>query len=109
MKMRLYIIIPVLLLFFISMAAGEKQWRAKQQDRVPKIDIVKAIQLATDHHEKSNPAMRDVFVDEALFVRTKVESFWKIGVRLKDRETGHLYYKVTSEGKVESHSVVKDG
>ena len=109
MKTKICTIVPILLLCFMSIAMGEKQRRAQQTDRIPKIDIIKAVQLVTEHHQKNNPAMQDVFVDEAVFVRKKDKSFWKIGVRLRERETGHLYYKLTSQGKVESHSVVKDG
>jgi len=109
MKSRLLIITPLLLLLTISLALGEKQRRSEQADRVPKIEIVKAIQLAIEHHKKEQPDMGEVFVDEALFMRMEAESFWKVGVRLKDVETGHLYYKVDSEGKTEPHSVVKDG
>jgi len=109
MKSRLLIIAPMLLCLTISLALGEKQRRAVQADRVPQIDIVNAIQLTVEHHKKKLPEMGDIFVDEAVFVRTESGSFWKIGVRLKDRETGHLFYKVDSEGKIESHSVVKDG
>lgn len=79
------------------------------QDRVPKVDIVKAIELTIDHNKKNNPAMEAIFVDEAVYIRTEDTSFWKIDVRLKERETGHLYYKVNSEGIVETLSVVKDG
>jgi len=91
------------------MVAGEKNRSVKKQDRVPAVDIVKAIQFGVGYHQRIHPDMGDIFVDEALFIRTEDESFWKIGVRLKARQTGHLYYKVISEGKVESHSVVKDG
>ncbi len=109
MKLTTYIIIPVLVLCLSSMAVGEKLRSTIEQDRVPKINIVRAVQFIIDHHRKSNPETGEVFVDEALFVRTKDESFWKVGVRLKTHETGHLYYKVTTEGKVTLHSAVKDG
>ncbi len=109
MKLSRCIIIPLLLFCLVSMVAGEKNPSFRKQDRIPVVDIVKAIQLTVDHHQKEHPDMGDIFVDEAMYMQTEDESFWKIGVRLKARETGHHYYKVTSEGKVESLSAVKDG
>ncbi len=53
--------------------------------------------------------MKPIFIDEIIFVREAENPYWKVGVRNTERETGHLFYAVSSEGKVTSHSVVKDG
>jgi|GEM_PF-2033811 len=108
MKRSLYLLV-FLSLCFTSAVQGEKNRRQGNQDRIPEVSAITAIQLTLDHHKELHPEMGEIFVDEALFIRTEDEVFWKIGVRLKKLETGHLHYKVTNDKKVESHSMVKDG
>jgi hypothetical protein len=66
------------------------------------------VKLVYEHHNKTQ-ALKPVFVDEAVFVREEGKSYWRIGVRYEKYETGLLVYTVSSDGTVESHSVVKDG
>ena len=65
--------------------------------------------LVIAHHKKTNPKVGEVFVDEAMYVRTTEKVVWKIGIRLKAHETGHMYYTVSPEGEVKISTVVKDG
>ena len=51
----------------------------------------------------------EVFVDEAVYIRDTGESYWKVGLRQRKKETGHLYYKVTSTKEVSGLPAVKDG
>ena len=73
MKRRPYIIASIFLFCFVSMVAGERQRSTKRQDRVPAIDIVKAIQLTLESHKKNSPETKEVFIDEAVYVRAKDE------------------------------------
>jgi hypothetical protein len=77
--------------------------------RIPAISITEAIKLVLLHHQKENPKGEEVFVDEAVYIRDTGESYWKVGLRQRKQETGHLYYKVTSTKKVSGLCAVKDG
>lgn len=92
-------------------AEGAKKKRSSDGDapREPAISIVKAIELVVTHHNKeADDAIKPVFVDEAVYVRDG-KGYWKIGLRLKAYESGHLYYQVDARGKVRGLAVVKDG
>jgi len=77
--------------------------------RIPTISITEAIKLVLLHHQKENPKGEEVFVDEAVYIRDTGESYWKVGLRQRKKETGHLYYKVTSTKEVSGLPAVKDG
>lgn len=77
--------------------------------RVPSPTIEEAIALIRKHHAEKPEGLKGIFVDEAVYIREADKAYWKIGVRNAEYETGHLIYKVSSDGSVEIDSVVKDG
>jgi hypothetical protein len=107
MKSRILILICAIAALQ-SLAFAKERRADGEAPREPAISIVKAIELVMNHHKEADDAIKPVFVDEATYVRDG-KGYWKIGLRLKAYESGHLYYKVDEQGKVSSHSVVKDG
>lgn len=77
------------------------------EPRVPPITIDEAIKQLNRHLQERNGP--DHFIDEAEFVRDGKASYWKIGTRRTEVETGHAFYSVEPDGTVKLHSVVKDG
>ena len=77
--------------------------------RVPSPTIDEAIALVRKHHADQPGGLKDVFIDEAVYVREAEKAYWKIGVRSGEYETGHLIYTVSPDGSVTMYSVVKDG
>jgi predicted aspartyl protease len=80
-----------------------------QLERVPAITLDEAIALVKTYHNKSSLSSEKIFIDEAVLIRINGKCFWKVGYRLQARETGHMYVKVSMDGKVQIDSVVKDG
>lgn len=104
--MKALILTSSLCIFLQFALKAEKS--ASNQPRVPVIPIERAIKLVYDHHN-NKPDVKPVFIDEVVYVREAEKSFWKVGVRIVENETGHLYYALATDEKITIHSVVKDG
>jgi hypothetical protein len=75
-----------LVLYFFLAAAGALGAKDHHSVRIPKPDIEAAISLVKKHHEKQTGERKNIFVDEAVFVREPEKAFWRIGVRNSDHE-----------------------
>ena len=106
LEMKTLILASSLCIFLHVSLRAERA--ASNQPRVPPVTIERAIKLVYAC-QKKEPNAKPIFIDEVIFVREAKKTYWKVGVRTTEHETGHLFYAVSSDGKVTSHSVVKDG
>jgi hypothetical protein len=91
------------------LAASSLSGKEQRPFRVPTPSLEEAVALVKKHHEEHPGTLKGIFIDEAVFVREPQKAYWKIGVRHTEYETGHLIYKVSTDGVVAIDSVIKDG
>jgi len=114
MKAKLTIFtIAVLSTFSLAQAQNEKVSKkeapsVKAFNRAPELHLSSAVLKLQQFCDKQY-GKNMVYIDEAAYVREEQEAYWKIGIRKVKEETGHMFYKVFSDGRIEQSSVVKDG
>lgn len=92
---------------FLANAKEERTQALLCAQRVPKIEINRAMQLAINAFSKLQPT-EDSYMDFVSLECKQNKQYWVVGFRRRAYETGHLLVYIDMNGKTEV-SVVKDG
>ena len=100
---------PVIILsLLISLSSTAEQSKAKSvlTKEVPKLELEEALAKVKKYQEMISVG---VFIESFQLIREAEETYWLVGYRAIEHNTGLVILKVDMDGKISKHSIRKDG